>query len=76
MNPAVYSTPYQPVTYSSDAASHSMMALPRYSGGDPYAMPGGYPSAGGGQGSSAPGHSWMSGPGPQYVGIFCRLWHG
>lgn len=67
MNPVVYSTPYQPVTYSSEAASHSMMALPRYSGGDPYAVSGGYPSAVGGQGSSAPSHSWMSGPNPQYA---------
>lgn len=67
ITPVVYQSPYQPVSYASDAASHSVMALPRYSGGDPYAMSGGYPSVVGGSSASAPSHGWMSNPNSQYV---------
>lgn len=66
--PVAYPTPYQPVSYQSDPAmqaSHPMMALPRYSGGEPYAMPSGYLPALGGPGSNGSGHGWMTGPNPQ-----------
>ncbi|KAI5454349.1 Flocculation suppression protein [Naganishia albida] len=67
ITPVVYQSPYQPVSYASDAASHSVMALPRYSGGDPYAMSGGYPPVVGGSSASAPSHGWMSNPNSQYL---------
>jgi hypothetical protein len=64
ITPVIYPSTYQAVSYAPDAASHSVMALPRYSGGDPYSVPGGYQAVSG-PSSSAPTHGWMSGPGPQ-----------